>query len=146
MTTRHHSNKRKYVPHLPALQQLCAANYQCLLQLVPELDLSLGYQFTASGMQYHIQLLESAPYTSTLQLRQINSELPEYLQANMQVQLYHDAQMAEVVHSQHLASIQASYPYPNTHMHQPNEKEMINRFLHEWLRFCLNAQATTYSH
>ena len=52
--------------------------------------------------------------------------------------MYHDARMAEVVAVQNIARFEASYTYPNKHMHQKNEKEMVNQFLGEWLSFCLS--------
>ncbi|WP_240612718.1 DUF1249 domain-containing protein [Alteromonas flava] len=142
------ANKRKYVPHLPSILALGEANYARMIRLLPDVDThSLEYRFNAGkGLSYSIQIIDSAPYTSTLEISQHSSQLPEYLQPSMQVRLYHDAQIAEVMQAQRVSALAASYPYPNTQMHQKNEKHMVNHFLAEWLVFCLqhnNASSTS---
>ncbi len=52
----------------------------------------------------------------------------------MTLRIYHDAAMAEVIHFQGQANIQAVNGYPNRKMHQPMEKSAVNLFLREWLR------------
>ncbi|MGL6349457.1 MAG: DUF1249 domain-containing protein, partial [Aeromonas sp.] len=36
-----------------------------------------------------------------------------------------------------ISRLQPSYDYPNKKMHQRDEKEQVNLFLAEWLKFCL---------
>lgn len=131
--------QRKYVPHLPTLLAVCEVNYARLLRLLPDCDtLDLKYNFSINKhLSYRITIIDSSRYTSTLELAQCNDSVPAYLSPVMQVRLYHDAQMAEVLHSQNIGAIRPSYAYPNKKMHQKNEKEMVNRFLAEWLQFCL---------
>lgn len=131
---------RKYVPHLPSLLAVCEVNYARLLRLLPDCDtLSLSYTFEVNeGLFYRVKILESSRYTSTVELAQLADGVPSYLRPVMQVRLYHDAQAAEVLSAQHMGSLQPSYAYPNKKMHQRNEKEMTNRFLSEWLWFCLH--------
>lgn len=131
-------NRRKYVPHVPSLHQLCDNNYAMLLRLLPDCDSEdLSYRFSPTPfLEYQIRILESSRYTSLLEVSQLGSALPGYRHPSMQVRLYHDAQMAEVISAEQIAGILPSYRYPNAQMHQPNEKEMLNRFLAEWLTFC----------
>ncbi len=131
--------KRKYVPHLPTLLAVCEVNYARLLRLLPDCDtLDLSYSFSINKhLGYRITIIDSSRYTSTLEFAQLNEAVPPYLCPEMKVRLYHDAQMAEVLHSQNIGAIRPSYAYPNKNMHQKNEKEMVNRFLAEWLHFCL---------
>ena len=135
---------RKYVPYLPGLQAVCEANYARLLRLLPDCDTTdLTYTFKVKGNgAYRITILDSSRYTSTIHFEQIGKSVPAYLRPAMDVRLYHDAQMAEVLSSQRVGAIKASYQYPNIKMHQPNEKEMINHFLSEWLGFCLAQKST----
>ncbi len=136
------SKNRKYVPHLPSLLAVCEGNYARIIRLLPDCDTcDLSYTFSMNqGAAYRITILDSARYTSTVEIAQLVDHAPKYLRPGMEVRLYHDAQMAEVLSSQHMGSLKASYSYPNSGMHQKNEKEMVNRFLAEWLSFCLSNQ------
>lgn len=137
-------SQRKYVPNLPAWLSVCEANYVRLLKLLPDCDSEdLSYHFGIGKLSYFIRILECTPYTSTLELKQQADHLPDYLRPQMQVRLYHDARMAEVLSCKHITQLQASYEYPNAGMLQKNEKEMVNQFLCEWLNFCLQHMDTT---
>lgn len=136
-------NRKKYVPNLKGLHALCEANYMRMLKLLPEVDSeSQSYDFgTGAEMHYQIKILETSRYTTTLGVSQISESLPQWLKPTMQVRLYHDARMAEVLSSQNVSALKPSYGYPNQKMHQKNEKEMVNSFLAEWLVFCLKYKA-----
>lgn len=133
------NRSNKYVPHLPSILAVCEANYARLLRILPDCDtVTLSYTFEITdGLYYQVKILDSSRYTSTVELAQLTSGVPDYLRPVMKVRLYHDANVAEVLSAQHIGSLKPSYAYPNTNMHQPNEKEMTNRFLAEWLVFCL---------
>lgn len=139
---------KKYVPRLANLQAVCEVNYGRLLRLLPDLDhINLEYRFgVAKGLRYQITIQLCEPYTTTLEMRQIAEGIPAYLQPVMQVRLYHDAKMAEVLGFQHMGKFRASYPYPNRLMHQRNEKELVNHFLGDWLAFCLQHRADNSIH
>lgn len=132
-------NKRKYVPNLATMHKVCDHNYARLLRLLPDCDTQdLNYRFAMSDqLAYQIKIIETSPYTTLLSIGQLSDALPLFLSPSMKVRLYHDAKMAEVISAENLGTIQPSYPYPNQQMHQPNEKEMINLFLAEWLQFCV---------
>lgn len=138
------SRKRKYVPHLPSLLAVCELNYARLLRLMPDCDTeNLSYSFRVKdNLHYSIKIIDSSRYTSTVELIQLAKGVPSFLQPVMQIRLYHDASVAEVLSAQHMGSLQPSYAYPNAKMHQRNEKEMTNRFLAEWLAFCLRFSET----
>lgn len=70
-------------------------------------------------------------------MSQVQKNTPKFLCPVMEIRLYHDAKVAEVLSSQHTAKLEPSYEYPNIKMHQRNEKQMVNVFLAEWLHFCL---------
>lgn len=136
--------KQKYTPNLRNLLAMCDANYVRLLKLLPECDVeNMQYQFTVSDhLQYQIKITECARYTTTVEMTQLHLGLPDYVKPAMQIRLYHDARMAEVLSSQNVGRFNGSYPYPNKQMHQKNEKEMVNLFLAEWLAFCLANRAS----
>jgi len=83
-----------------------------------------------------LEVLQDNPYTTTLLVRQEHS-LPWLPVPQLQVQVYHDARMAEVISAEHARRFRSIYPYPNSAMHQPDEKAQLNVFLGEWLSHCL---------
>ena len=75
-------------------------------------------------------------HTTTLCVRQEHS-LPWLPVPQLEVRVYHDARMAEVVSAENARRLHIRYPYPNAAMHQPDEKSQLNLFLGEWLSHCL---------
>jgi uncharacterized protein YqiB (DUF1249 family) len=147
---------RKYVPKLANMHQVCEVNYGRLLRLLPDCDTEdLEYQFHVNAsLQYTIKIIDCSRYTSTLemsqksqigQIGQIGQIEYEFLRPVVQVRLYHDAKMAEVISAQNIGSLKPSYQYPNTKMYQKNEKEMVNLFLAEWVQFCLTQSKHLHS-
>lgn len=134
--------KRKYIPHLATILARCERNYAMLLRLLPDCDtIDLTYRFDISStLRYQIRIIESTRYTSVISFAQIDKHTPTFLQPNMEVRLYHDARVAEVTKSQKIGRLKPRYDYPNQNMHQRNEREMVSRFLGEWLAFCLHHQ------
>lgn len=132
-------SKSRYVPKLDNMHKVCELNYARLLSLLPDCDThSLEYQFQVNQtLKYQMKILESSRYTSSVEMSQRCSDGPVFMRPVVVVRLYHDAQMAEVISSQHIAALKPSYEYPNSKMYQRNEKEMVNTFLGEWLVFCL---------
>ncbi len=138
---------RKYVPKLANMHQVCEVNYGRLLRLLPDCDTEdLQYQFEVNAsLSYTIKIIECSRYTSTLEMSQKSQMGYEFLRPVVQVRLYHDAKMAEVISAQNIGSLKPSYRYPNTKMYQKNEKEMVNLFLAEWLQFCLTQSDQLHS-
>jgi hypothetical protein len=118
-----------------------------MLKLLPDCDThNLTYDFEVSNdLKYHIQIVDSTRYTSTLEMAQANQHAPAFLQPKMTIRLYHDAKLAEVLEAQRTSRLKPVYDYPNINMHQRNEKYMVNVFLAEWLHFCLSQRLTSAS-
>jgi len=131
--------KKKYVPHLPSLLAIGDHNYARFMRLLPDCDTAaLSYDFCVEALlSYSITIVDCARYTTTVEVKQIAEQLPNFLKPSMTVRLYHDAKSAEVISCQDVGNLKASYEYPNLHMHQKNEKFMVNVFLSEWLQFCV---------
>ncbi|MHA6492313.1 DUF1249 domain-containing protein [Pseudomonas borbori] len=138
--------RERYRVDLVELQAACEANYARLMQLLPAMReqppahvqsrrvaMSQGEQLLGV---LALEVLETCPYTSTLQVRQEHS-LPWLPVPQLEVRVYHDARMAEVIGAQSARRFRGIYPYPNADMHQPDEKTQLNLFLGEWLSHCL---------
>ncbi len=121
-------------------------NYHTLLQLVPDLreeqacslDLrtkdKLVYEYDMPGACLRIRLLEINRYTQHLQISnhfKTDKKLMPALCLNIRV--YHDATLAEVVSCSGVGKLLPDYTYPNEKMLQKDEKRQANRLLYEWL-------------
>ncbi|MGL5292643.1 MAG: DUF1249 domain-containing protein [Aeromonas sp.] len=131
--------RKRHVPDLMALQRTCEVNYMAIMKLLPPAA-SVGvvrrYQ-VGHDLQFALTITSESRFTNQVILTQHNPELPEYLQVQIEIRLYHDVRMAEVCATQQICRLQPSYDYPNKRMHQRDEKEQVNLFLAEWLKFCL---------
>ena len=134
--------RERYRVDLVELQAACEANYARLMRLLPHMREHSQSRRVALSQGEHLlgvlalDVLESCPYTTTLRVRQEHS-LPWLPVPHLEVQVYHDARMAEVVSAEHTRRLRSIYPYPNEAMHQPDEKAQLNLFLGEWLSHCL---------
>ena len=147
MNTRNQA-RRKYVPDMRKFTVLCEQNYVRLLKLYPHAanqfsdsdkpstaeDFSFSINQT---LKFNISLKEQFKYTSTVEVSQVDARMPDWLKPTMEVRLYHDAQMAEVIKSQNISRIKPTYTYPNPKMMQSDEKYQINHFLMDWMELCL---------
>ncbi|WP_223668535.1 DUF1249 domain-containing protein [Kangiella shandongensis] len=130
--------KRKYVPDLKEFMALCASNYAKLARLINLAELEVGQGFALPvEKQPDLQLClkQKSQHTATYELKQESSQIS--LQRNYLVRMYHDAKVAEVLSGLNKGMLPPVYPYPNNKMKQPDEKIQLNRFLSEWLNFCL---------
>lgn len=84
---------------------------------------------------------EQTAYTTLLSLSQADDagdSLDHWCQLpQLQLRLYHDARVVEVVACQGIWRLRPRYGYPNKRMLQQDEKAQWNRFLTEWLSHCL---------
>ncbi|TBU88030.1 DUF1249 domain-containing protein [Phytopseudomonas dryadis] len=134
--------RERYRVDLIELQAACEANYARLMRLLPAMREATGARRVALSQGERqlgilaLEVVESCPYTSTVQVRQEHS-LPWLPVPQLEVRVYHDARMAEVIGAQSARRFRGIYPYPNAAMHQPDEKTQLNVFLGEWLSHCL---------
>lgn len=134
------NTRSKYVPDLQSFMMLCELNYVRMLKLLPELGPEgtyFDYQ-VQDKLNFRLTVVECCKYTTIVSISQIAPKLSEYLSPQMEVRLYHDANMAEVTRSQNIGRFKGAYPYPNEQMMQKDEKQQINRFLKDWLSLCLD--------
>lgn len=121
-------------------------NYARIMQLIPDLLESGGAVLLSNNSdqgQIRIELIERNPYTSRLefvhQIPALQGWIPDM---RISVHVYHDAEVAEVVSYQSQKGFEARNSYPNPRMHHPYEKAELNRFLSEWLDYCLKQLAS----
>jgi uncharacterized protein YqiB (DUF1249 family) len=128
---------RQYQPQLPDFLSLCERNYARLNRLLPKQFSPGEHWLIAITEQQHYQLtvLECGPFTTRLKIELVAATAP-LLKPSFDVQLYHDAQLAEVVRVAKQRQFAARYPYPNPQMMQPDEKRQINQLLADWLKLC----------
>lgn len=131
--------RQRYVPNLQTMAALCQANYVRLLKLLPQEQSSRCFVLEQGGYEAQVELCveEDHRYTTMLVIRQ-QGYGPVWLQPqSMNVRMYHDAGMAEVLSYQQQQRFAGRYGYPNPEMRAPDEKMQLNRFLAEWLEHCL---------
>jgi uncharacterized protein YqiB (DUF1249 family) len=138
-------DQQRYSPSLDQMIGQCTVNYVQLLKLFPNIrDLAKGdiIRFHLSALNQAIvtcTITEAAPYTTFLTFSQeVLSDQPlvDPLQLRINVRLYHDAQLAEVVDAEQKSVLPGRFSYPNRRMYQVDEKAQCNRFLGEWLAYC----------
>lgn len=131
----------RYTVDLGYLQTICAQNYVRLLKLMPGQDI-YEYRYSwgsvaSSEPKMLIKVIKKSPYTDILYLRQITEQVPWSPYLDMEVRLYHDADLAEVTQFQSAKRIPARNRYPNANMYHGDEKTQVNIFLAECLKHCL---------
>ncbi len=142
--------RRRYLPKLPDFLSLCERNYAMLRRLMPA-EAKVGQRRDiriSAGQLYRIEIMAAAPFTTRLQIV-LHQGAERYFQPRLEVQLYHDARLAEVVVAQQQRQFKPVYAYPNPLMRQPDEKRQINQLLRDWLQLCLaqgySAEPQVYS-
>lgn len=131
----------RYKVDLAGQMACCEANYARLLKLMPTFDQhdQWHYDVQAGETSWNIclRVTERARYTTMLEVTQRNGLQHWGSSPQLQVRLYHDARMAEVVAWQEHRRVRPKYDYPNQKMYQRDEKAQFNRFLEDWLSHSL---------
>jgi len=126
------------------------ANYRKAMQVLPFLrSMHVDARIWIRTPVHHVEItiLEVTRYTTAFAFSINYSANHNWLpQINISVRCYHDASVAEVISFQHHKYFHSRYAYPNPHMHQKNEKQQINRFLGEWLNYCLRTRPSVHAH
>lgn len=104
--------RTRYQFDLAALQRLAAVNYACLQPLVkPPIGSGAWVVKISPQLSFVLSVLEQAPYTTEIRIQQqataATARLPRWSEVQLDVRLYHDAQLAEVIRSQGVERIQA---------------------------------------
>ncbi len=139
--------KLRYKVDLKGFMAECSANYLRLHKLFPALaqtdsrciGLRAGTRDVAEqGDTVVMRVLERTRYTTLLAIASRSVDRPHWWpEPVMQVRLYHDARLAEVVAWDRELRVYPKNGYPNERMLQPDEKYQWNRYLGEWLANCI---------
>lgn len=130
----------RYKVDLQAMMADCEANYRRLQQLLAGAggeDACILLEGRDFGIV--LRLREQTPYTSLMEMSaEGGTDTPSWLASpTLQIRLYHDARMAEVVSFAGFRRARSRYAYPNELMFHSDEKAQWNAFLADWLRYCL---------
>lgn len=128
---------RQYIQSLPKYITLCEQNYLRLLKLMPDEQQGATRHIAIAGSDYLLTVKHCAKYTTDLDIAQQSSPIYGLPFWSMNVRLYHDARVAEVVYPNYHQRVKPSYGYPNPDMHQKDEKYQVNAFLGDWLSACV---------
>jgi uncharacterized protein YqiB (DUF1249 family) len=129
--------QKTYHVDLAELMRMYETNYAKLNALLPSahsVDDVRCYQ--ALCMKYQLEVMEVTKYTTLVKICQ-SDEVAVFPLPTMSVRLYHDARVAEVCGTDQMHRVKPRYDYPNAQMVQKDEKAQLNRFLGDWLTFCL---------
>ncbi len=131
--------KKRYIPDLVKMAAVCEANYIRLLKLLPNEQSTHSFSLVIGkkSVTVTLSITEEHPYTTMLEVSQHGIDSQWLQPQSMQVRMYHDANMAEVLGYQQHEQFKGSYTYPNQQMHSPDEKMQLNVFLSQWLGHCL---------
>lgn len=140
--------RQRYVPDLRGFMRLCEDNYRLIIHLFPQWQqtISASANWTdeeALTVRLCCRVMERTPYTLLLQFDQYPVIEPWIKALSMQVRLYHDARMAEVVLFQHQRLRLPQQLGVDLTVHAVDEKNQSNHFLHEWLQYCLSKGCLT---
>lgn len=129
------ASSSRYVPDLSAFLGHCELNYLRLYRLWPLLQQQgqLLQQPVDQPWLLTLSLLGSSTYTSDLLLKLDWSVRGQAVTATMEVRLYHDARLAEVLAYQGSRRFRPRYEYPNPALLQVDEKQQLNLLLRDWL-------------
>ena len=128
---------KPYHVDLLELMRIYETNYMKLNGLIPfAAEVGNVFCYQAINQVYQLKVTEITKYTSLIEICQIDDK-PIFPLPQLSVRLYHDAKVAEVISFHGQMQVQARYEYPNSKMRQKDEKAQLNRFLRDWLNFCL---------
>lgn len=114
-----------------ALMELYEENYILLRRLCPSLrEMGQGgVSSVTNSPDLHINVLERGPYATTFFITHLFSDLPKESLPDLQVRIYQDARVAEVIIGCESAQ--------SIVIRDIRRRYRINRFLNRWLTHCL---------
>jgi uncharacterized protein YqiB (DUF1249 family) len=122
------------------LEQLCAANFEKLRRLLPDLatleDMAEG--IAARNAPLYLKTIERTPYTLTVELSHcFNKNKETFVVPAVVIRMYLDAQLAEVISDHARGSVAQVFDDPSLSRDIMDYKWRLNYFLQKWLDHCL---------
>lgn len=137
------AKKKQFKVNLVELHAVCEANYARFLRLFPDYERANTREFVVGEARVQLEVMERCRYTTIFRLHQQYAEARWLGSLRVELRAYHDAGMLEVGMFQSHRQVAARYQYPNEEMFQQDEKSQQNRFLADWLEYCLQNGQTT---
>ncbi len=131
---------------LADLHGTCELNFVRLLRLCPDLRVRTSREIRAGRQgqfSLQVEVLERSRFTTAARLSLAMRGLPWVGKQELDLRIYHDARMVEVISSDAQRISRIRYPYPNQAMYLPNEKSQLNQFLGIWLDYFLAEGSTS---
>jgi uncharacterized protein YqiB (DUF1249 family) len=122
------------------LMELYESNYICLRNLVPDLDAMPDEVCSRIDgvLDLHLRVVERCKFTTTLNLTyHFHDEQGSFPAPDMQVRMYHDAQVGEVISCGRRRGVRHASYNRMFNCYTLAEKWRMNRFLQRWLGYCL---------
>jgi len=115
-------------------------NYQYFSKIFPEIiDPSSGKQTYRDDLkQLSVKCIEVSRYTTLISIDLNFTNIPQLHSINMQVRLYHDAQLADVVSYQNITPLIAPF-FSQDKNKVENHKRQANILLYEILKGCISS-------
>lgn len=120
--------------------ELYECNYIRMRNLVPELDAipATLVSKVAGALDLHLHIVERCKFTTTLNLTyHFSDEEGLFLAPDLQVRMYHDAQVGEVIACGRRRGVRQAEYNRMRNNYSLQEKWHMNRFLQKWLGYCL---------
>lgn len=122
------------------LMELYECNYIRLRNLVPDLDAvpEAAVSCVEGALDLYLRITERCRFTTTINLSYLfNDELGRFPAPDMQVRIYHDAQVGEVISCGRRRGVRHARYNRMRNNYPLIEKWRMNRFLQKWLGYCL---------
>jgi uncharacterized protein YqiB (DUF1249 family) len=139
-TLRHFEHHGIPAKNFAGLMEIYECNYIRIRNLVPDIDRMPDTVISRVNgvLDLHLRVTERCRFTTTFHLTYYFTDPQGRFPApDMQVRMYHDAQVAEVIScGRHRGRRHALYNRMY-HRYSLAEKWRMNRFLQKWLGYCL---------
>jgi len=125
--------------HKENSQPLYEANFHKISSMLPDIKCFEHVTLLSEDrrVQLCVDVLERTPYTTLINLTTRYASKSNFIPSTkIQVRVYYDARVAEVLKIQNQKMRNPRYKYPNEKMYLPDEKRQGNRLLAEMLNLC----------
>ena len=139
-TDRHFIHQGIPAKNFAGLMELYECIYIRLRNLVPDAGQLPGYTISRVDgvLDLHLRVVERCRFTTTYHLSYIFHDRDGAFPApDMQVRLYHDAQVGEVISCGRRRGQRHADYHRMFHSYTLEQKWRMNRFLQKWLGYCL---------
>lgn len=137
MTHTQRPQRNRYSVDLPDLHALCEANYARLMRVFARYETDNSRELMAGESRVRLDVVDRSRYTTAIRLTKVGPLSAPLGTVTLDLRVYHDARMAEVVAFQSHRRVAGRYRYPNPLMYHRDEKYQQNHFLADLLAFCL---------